>query len=76
MKKAIIYKCGYYSKIFLIFSLDDAFGKISISNEDGNVYFYYYGFESGNDDKFAGWDTLDNNDYISMFKFYFDGQVF
>lgn len=42
---------------------------IMIMNEEGNVYLNFYGSNSGSgDDKFAGWNELDLNAYISLFR--------
>ncbi len=44
-------------------------GQILISNKDETVYLNFYGAASGEgDDKFAGWDEVDDNAYMVLYK--------
>ena len=48
-------------------------GTINITNESGTIYLNFYGGESAEgDDKFAGWETLDTNAYMRMYKLDFE----
>ena len=46
----------------------DYTGRIIISNEDGTIYLNFYGASNTADDKFAGWNELDINDYLTLYK--------
>ena len=47
--------------------------QINITNESGTTYLNFYGGESADgDDKFAGWEELDTNAYIRMYKVDFE----
>ncbi len=52
-----------------IVTLDSRSGQILISSEDETVYLNFYGAASTQgDDKFAGWDELDENAYMSLYQ--------
>ncbi len=42
-------------------------GRITISDETGTMYLNFYGANNTNDDKFAGWNELDKNDYMALY---------
>ncbi len=43
-------------------------GRIIISDETGAMYLNFYGAANTSDDKFAGWNSLDLNDYMILYK--------
>ncbi len=43
-------------------------GRIIISNEDETMYLNFYGAENTSDNKFAGWNKLDLNGYMVLYK--------
>ena len=43
-------------------------GRIIISDETGAMYLNFYGASNTSDDKFAGWNELDKNDYMILYK--------
>ncbi len=43
-------------------------GRIVISNEAESMYLNFYGAENPSDNKFAGWNKLDENDYLVLYK--------
>lgn len=43
-------------------------GRIVISDSTGSMYLNFYGAENTADDKFAGWNQLDKNDYMILYK--------
>lgn len=48
-------------------------GQINITNEAGTIYLNFYGGSSfDGDDKFAGWEELDRNTYMKMYKVDFE----
>ena len=42
-------------------------GRIVISDETGAMYLNFYGANNTSDDKFAGWNELDKNDYMALY---------
>ena len=43
-------------------------GRVIISNSDGTMYLNFYGAANTADDKFAGWNEEDANDYMILYK--------
>lgn len=46
----------------------DYYGKILIANDSGTMYMNFYGSEDLHDNKFAGWNEIDKNAYMSLYK--------
>ncbi len=55
-------------KLKVSLSTDSSYsGKITISDETGTMYLNFYGANNTSDDKFAGWNALDMNDYMTLY---------
>ena len=55
-----------YLKVSLV--TDSSYtGRIIISDETGAMYLNFYGANNTSDDKFAGWNELDKNDYMALY---------
>lgn len=67
-KSVSLSKDAVYVKVKLS-TLSTRSGQILISNKDETVYLNFYGAASGEgDDKFAGWTSVDENAYMTLYK--------